>query len=215
MARISFSLTETLKKGYRKPLKKARVLDIGCWEGRMSIPIAPKFKSLHGVDIRRSPMFKGKNVTFTKSSIFDYLKGCREKFDIIICSEVIEHIKDQRAFLQKIRKCLADDGIVFLSTNNKYWWKEGHYGLPFLTYLPKFLQKKYIKLFNRERKCGYDVTELFSYRRLKNLFIETGYAPGFTVPEGLSFPYSIIMHLMKGPMWNFSIGFMVIARKKN
>jgi SAM-dependent methyltransferase len=215
MARISFDILKTIEKRLDKPLKECTMLDIGCWSGRVSLPLAKKAKSLLGVDIRRSPEFKGKNVKFVKSDVFDFLLKCKDKFDIIICSEVIEHIVDQRAFLDEVRKCLKDDGLVYLTTNNKYWWKEGHYGLPFLTYLPKFVQKKYIHLFNKERTCGYDVTELFSHRRLNKLFRECGFDPDFVVPEGLKFPYSIIRYLLKGPMWNFSVGFMVLAKNKD
>ena len=214
MARISFDIKKTLELRLKKPFAGSTMLDIGCWSGRLSLPLARKAKSLLGVDIRRSPEFKGKNVRFIKSNAFDFLLKCKEKFDIIICSEVIEHIVDQRAFLREIRKCLTDDGLVYLTTNNKYWWKEGHYGLPFLTYLPKFIQKRYIHLFHKERTCGYDVTELFSHRRLKKLFKECGFSAEFVVPEGLRFPYSIIRYIMKGPMWNFSVGFMAIARKR-
>ncbi|MBD3313499.1 methyltransferase domain-containing protein [Candidatus Woesearchaeota archaeon] len=213
MARISFDILKTIKKGYKKPLENARVLDVGCWNGRVSLPLLPYIRSLHGVDIRRSPEFRGKKVSFTKSSVFDYLNNCSKKFDIIICSEVIEHIEDQIGFLKMIKRCLSDDGIVFLTTNNKYWWKEGHYGLPFLTFLPKRAQKSYIKAFNKERTCGYEVTELFSYSRLKRYFRKTGYEPEFVIPEGLGFLYSIMKYVMKGPMWNLSVGFMVIARK--
>lgn len=217
MARIGYDLLGTLRKYVKKPLKDCDVLDIGCWDGRVSLPLLPYIKSLTGVDIRRSPDFRGKNVMFVKSSIFEYIRergNKKEKFDIIICSEVIEHIGDQDAFMDNIRRCLNDNGIVYLTTNNKYWWKEGHYGLPFLTFLPKSAQKAYIRLFKKERVCGYEVTELFSYRRLKSIFRKHGYEARFIAPEGLRFPYSLMKYMLKGFMWNFSVGFMVVAKKR-
>lgn len=213
MARIQFDILRTMERYAGIPLSQSNVLDLGCWDGRLSLPLAKKVRSITGVDIRRSPLFKGKNVSFVKSDAITFLKNCREKFDIIFCSEVIEHIDDQERFLTSIRKVLSEKGIVYLTTNNKYWWKEGHYGLPFLTYLPKSLQKRYLKLFKRERKV-YFVTNLFSHYALKNIFKSTGYEAKFIMPEDLKFPYSMIKHVITGPLWNLSPGFMVIAKKR-
>lgn len=215
MTRIEFDILRTMEKHADIPLSESRVLDIGCWDGRLSLPLAKKVKSITGVDIRRSPAFKGKNITFVKSDALAYLKKSiewRERFDIIICSEVIEHIDGQEKFLIQLKKALSGEGILYLTTNNKYWWKEGHYGLPFLTYLPESLQKKYIQLFKKERGL-YQVTNLFSYRALKGMLKKAGYKAKFIMPEGLNFPYNMFGLMIKGPLWNLSPGFMVIAKK--
>jgi 2-polyprenyl-3-methyl-5-hydroxy-6-metoxy-1,4-benzoquinol methylase len=43
-----------------------------------------------------------------------------EYFDLILCSEVIEHIADSRKALAEMRRLLAPSGVLILSTPQKY-----------------------------------------------------------------------------------------------
>jgi SAM-dependent methyltransferase len=47
------------------------------------------------------------------------------KFDVIYCSEVIEHLTDPCGFLESIRAVMADGAVVFLTTPDV-----GHFSLP-------------------------------------------------------------------------------------
>ena len=209
LRRVGFDLVATLSKF--KDLGRCDVLDLGCGSGRVSLQICDSVKSVTGVDVRRVHEFTDCNVRFVHSDLFEFLDFNRVKFDIIIVSEVIEHLEDlQGVFLLRLKRHLKKDGIVYLTTNNKLWPIEGHYGLPLLTYLPGFLQEHYIRLFNRVRGDGCDI-RLFTYSRLRNLFISSGFVPEFIVPEGLRFPFSLARYL-RGWLWNFSKGFVVVAK---
>jgi ubiquinone/menaquinone biosynthesis C-methylase UbiE len=41
-------------------------------------------------------------------------------FELILCSEVVEHIEDSTAALREMRRILADDGTLILSTPQRY-----------------------------------------------------------------------------------------------
>src|SRR5262245_55984772 len=41
-------------------------------------------------------------------------------FDLVVCSEVIEHIRDSIAALREMRRILVDDGTLILSTPQRY-----------------------------------------------------------------------------------------------
>lgn len=215
MTRVAFDVIKTIEKYSEKPLKDCKLLDIGCWDGRISLSFVPLVKSVTGVDRVRSPDFAGHNVNFIETDVFNFLNACDDKFDIIICSELIEHVAEHETFLKGIGKCLSDKGLIYLTTNNKFWWKEAHYGLPFLSYLPKTIQDTYIRLSaNRRTGVAYcEVVNLFSYGSLKRLFDKCGFIPVFVAPEGLVFPYSILKYVTRGPMWNLSKGFLVIAKR--
>ena len=47
------------------------------------------------------------------------------KFDVVYCSEVIEHLVNPYEFLSSIRAVMADDGVLFLTTPDV-----GHFSLP-------------------------------------------------------------------------------------
>lgn len=55
----------------------------------------------------------------------DVLAAEGNKFDVIYCSEVIEHLVDPLQFLKDIRSVMKDDSILFLTTPDN-----GHYSLP-------------------------------------------------------------------------------------
>ena len=63
-----------------------------------------------------SKIANGKNIKVFKQGIeeFDY----PEKFDIIMCVSVLEHLLNPRIVIKKISKSLADDGLLFLEVPN-------------------------------------------------------------------------------------------------
>ena len=105
--------------------KSSRILDIGC--GR-EFPLAktlytskmsPKFYM--GMDVNkleRPAMFADKT-WFTYTGQTDAAQySCTEKFDVITCFEVLEHVEPahSRELLKAIHRNLSDNGITFIST---------------------------------------------------------------------------------------------------
>lgn len=83
------------------------VLDIGCGNGFLTFDIAKKAKEVVGIDIEK------KNIKFAKQKFSaanikyiagDILKNFPDKkFDVIILSNVLEHIDNRTGFLNKIK----------------------------------------------------------------------------------------------------------------
>jgi len=84
------------------------VLDIGCGNGYNTYKIAEKAGSVVGIDIDEDNIrlarenFQGDNIEYIKGDATTYL--FKEKFDVIILSNVLEHIENRIDFLKQIRK---------------------------------------------------------------------------------------------------------------
>lgn len=83
------------------------ILDIGCGNGYNTYKIAGKVKSVVGIDIDEDNIrlarknFKKDNIEYIRGDATSY--KFNKKFDVIILSNVLEHLKDRIKFLKKIR----------------------------------------------------------------------------------------------------------------
>jgi len=110
-----------------KELRPKSVLDLGCLEGYSALTIANHVSSVErivGVDLSedgielansRKTLVKASS-EFIKQSIEEYLEQCEEKFDMIVCFEVIEHVLDPELLVKLIDKVKSEDGQVLIST---------------------------------------------------------------------------------------------------
>ena len=100
------------------------VLDVGCGVGSLSFYLASKGMLVHGIDISTRAIALCKEVrkrsSLTQASFSrKVLDEIPEKNDIVICSEIIEHIPDEAAFAQMLSIKLKKNGYLFLSTPSK------------------------------------------------------------------------------------------------
>ncbi|MCG2690382.1 class I SAM-dependent methyltransferase [Candidatus Parcubacteria bacterium] len=83
-----------------------RVLDIGCGQGFLSFSIAQKAKEVIGIDINKkniaqaSKKFALPNLKFVLGDILKY--NFEDKFDVLVLSNVLEHIKERTDFLKRL-----------------------------------------------------------------------------------------------------------------
>ena len=107
-------------EGYYKARKKLSLLDFGCGNANdCGKYIINRLYHYNGVDIHKKSLeyaknqFGNKNVKFTSEPI-------KKKYDIIIISEVLEHLKDPEGTLKFLFSLLKDDGIILGSIPNGY-----------------------------------------------------------------------------------------------
>ncbi len=125
---ISKSFQQELRKleGIKRPIK---VLDIGCGDGWMIYRLKARFDKAYelnfvGVDIseldidfanKRKDYFSYEQCEFKKMDLND-LSFNDEEFDIIISSEVIEHIQNYKILMEVLFRVLKNGGLVILTT---------------------------------------------------------------------------------------------------
>ena len=94
--------------------KNSKILDIGCGMGEVAFDISKKAQKVVAIDINKKKIesakrrFSKDNLTFIVGDATDY--NFNERFDYIILSNVLEHIKDRQAFLKKVKNF----GLFFL-----------------------------------------------------------------------------------------------------
>ncbi|HIG95937.1 TPA: class I SAM-dependent methyltransferase [Candidatus Woesearchaeota archaeon] len=108
-----------LKELNEKVTKEAKILDCGCIDGRMlNILEEQGYTHLAGCDIFRHPelpsRFPFKLRDLNKDALEISKKG--EQFDVIIATEVIEHLKNPYHFFDQAHQHLKQDGLFILST---------------------------------------------------------------------------------------------------
>ena len=108
----------------RRPLAGKRVLDVGCGAGLLCEPLARLGGEVTGVDAAPENISAAKAHAAAGGLAIDYRAGelaeqDLDKFDLVCCLEVIEHVADKQAFLCELADHLAPGGLMILSTPNR------------------------------------------------------------------------------------------------
>ncbi len=118
-------IKEVLKKNEKKNLGNLKILDIGCGGGILTEPLARLGARVTGVDENENAIRvaidhakKSKLKIQYKRMSFDKI-NFDEKFDIILCMEVLEHLNNIDMLINKVKELLNPKGIFIGSTINK------------------------------------------------------------------------------------------------
>jgi SAM-dependent methyltransferase len=154
-----------------KDLEKLVCLDIGSSNCTMSRVFASHFKQVVALDtdwvaLKDAKENKKDENLFLVCGDATLLPIKDESVDVVICNQVYEHVENQLELVKEIHRVLKDDGFCYFGAGSKYVLIEGHYFLPFLSWLPLPLANLYLRLLGR--KVKYDV-KLLSYFKLRKL----------------------------------------------
>lgn len=113
-------------------IKPKQVLDIGCGDGfylHLMSALIPK-SSLSGLDNDANALnsakrnLKGRQIVLKKGSIYK-LPFKDRSFDVVIVSEVMEHLEDENKAISEIFRVLKSSGTVLISVphaNYPFFW---------------------------------------------------------------------------------------------
>jgi 2-polyprenyl-6-hydroxyphenyl methylase / 3-demethylubiquinone-9 3-methyltransferase len=108
-------------------LSGLRILDIGCGAGLLCEPLARLGAQVIGVDPSSSNIAAAKLHADRGHLSIDYRcttveqMDVRERFDIVLAMEVVEHVTDVGIFLQRCAAMLKPGGMMVVSTLNRNW----------------------------------------------------------------------------------------------
>lgn len=103
-----------------------KALEIGPGSGVYLPLLAQKCETVHAADIAEEFLYRAREL----SNIYPNISAVRDditnsnipdaSYDIIVCTEVIEHIPDSQAALRHMRRILRPGGVLILSTPQKF-----------------------------------------------------------------------------------------------
>ena len=107
-------------------LKNKKILDVGCGGGILSESLALKGAKVKGIDLAEGPLKVAKireqksnlGITYEKIETSKLIKK-KEKFDVITCLEMLEHVPDPEKTVKECSELLNDNGDIFFSTINR------------------------------------------------------------------------------------------------
>lgn len=135
-------------------LATARILNVGCSTGLIDDVLAEQAGSVVGIDIDRSAVESARarcaraNLEFRLDDAMA-LNFPDHSFDVVICSQVYEHVPDPSQMMAEIHRVLAPHGVCYFAATNRLCVMEQHYRLPFLSVIPVRWAHRYLSLCGR------------------------------------------------------------------
>ena len=129
-----------LKKDKSNYLEGLNVLDIGCGGGLISEPIARLGANVTGIDASEKNINVAKLHSKKNGLKINYLNASpenfkeKEKFDIILNLEIVEHVNNVNLYIKSCYKLLKKNGLMFTATLNR----------SFISYIKAIIGAEYI-----------------------------------------------------------------------
>ncbi|MFH1240073.1 MAG: class I SAM-dependent methyltransferase [Candidatus Diapherotrites archaeon] len=104
---------------------KGKMLDVGCGDGLFTALFKRKDREIFGLDIveKNVLLAQEKGIKAKKCDLNCEKFPFGDKlFDLVLCSEVIEHIYDTEKFTRELNRVLKDEGKLVISVPNIACW---------------------------------------------------------------------------------------------
>lgn len=108
-------------------LNQKHVIDVGCGGGILAEGMAHQNATVTAIDLAPQSIEIAKlhlhesnlKINYECINIEDFTVNNSEKFDILTCMEMLEHVPNPDFIIEKCAKLLKPDGIAFFSTMNR------------------------------------------------------------------------------------------------
>ena len=109
--------------GYLADRPKSDVLDLGCSDGLLSMQIRSLGHTVTGVDLEEHPQVHGRVDKFVQANLdFGLPADLPESVDVVVCADVLEHVRQPEMLLAELAPRLSAGGAVLASIPNFGHW---------------------------------------------------------------------------------------------
>tara|TARA_Y100001968_G_scaffold197628_1_gene181235 strand:+ start:706 stop:1419 length:714 start_codon:yes stop_codon:yes gene_type:complete len=99
------------------------VLDVGCGNGYLLKKLYNKNKQIELTGIDLYPSSSASCYNHIHGNIIDKIKGfSNDQFDLVLCTHVLEHLKEPQSILKEIRRVAKERIIIICPLEKKYKW---------------------------------------------------------------------------------------------
>ena len=176
----------TRSKGGIAP-RVLKVADIGCATGTQARLWANLGHEVYGLDVN-SPLIEiarhrasedGIDIQFDVGSATE-LPYPDASMDVALLPELLEHVAEWQACLDQATRILKPGGLLYLSTTNRLCPVQSEFTLPFYSWYPHFLKRRFERLAVTTRPeianyCKYPAVNWFSYYSLAAYLQDRGF----------------------------------------
>ncbi len=111
----------------RAQIAGARVLDVGCGGGILSEYLAAAGAEVTGIDANKDLIEVARlhaaganlDIRYECTNIENFAAGSDNRFDIVTCMELLEHVPAPKAMVDECARRLSAKGDIFFSTINR------------------------------------------------------------------------------------------------
>jgi 2-polyprenyl-3-methyl-5-hydroxy-6-metoxy-1,4-benzoquinol methylase len=178
-------------------LKLARLLNVGSSSGIMDSVFATELREVVGIDIDEGAVEHARQ-NFQRDNLrFELGDGLNipfpdESFDVLICSQVYEHVPDQARLIAELERVLVPGGVCYFAATNRFILMEPHYRLPFLSWLPASFADAYVRVTGKGTRYFERMRSYPALRRLVSRFDVVDYtATVLDDPRAYAFDYLV------------------------
>lgn len=108
-------------------LAQRKVLDVGCGGGVLSEALWQQNAIVTAIDLdpqgiaaaKAHQQQSGSEVSYQIADVAELAKTSQERYDIITCMELLEHVPNPSLVIESCAKLLKPEGYLFLSTLNR------------------------------------------------------------------------------------------------
>lgn len=144
-------------------LARQKVLDLGCGMGGLSVALALLGVKVLALDpnpeylqiTRLRGLRYGLCVTEVQA-LGEFLPFRDSSFDAVVAFDVLEHCARPRQLLEEVYRVLRDGGWALVTVTNRYAFRDPHYHMPFLNWLPRKIGEHLVRL---RPKHGYSARD--------------------------------------------------------
>ena len=128
--------------------ERSMLLDIGCSQGQITYQMAQVFHSVIGMDLNNEGWEVSSSLQFIQADACQ-LPLSTGLFDVVLLNHTIEHVASPQLLMKEVWRVLRPNGVCYLACPNRYSIIEPHYRLPFLSWIPRSVADRYVRLARR------------------------------------------------------------------